>query len=208
MRRLLVGLVLGFGALLAATALAAPAEASVRDRIDAHRAEVQAKIACHRAQMEGLPCDGAPEAPAPAAQAQAPAAAPRAAEPPPNVPRSGKAIEVSISEQKLRAWEDGGLVMETPVSTGSPGRDTPRGEFEILSKTPNHWSTQYHVDMPYAMRVVRGIFIHEVPIAPDGRRLGVNDLGRPVSAGCIRVGIGDAERLYRWAEIGTPVIIH
>ncbi len=206
MRRLLVGLVLGFGAIVAAMALTVPAEASVRDRIEAHRAEVQAKIACHKAQMADLPCDGALEAEE--AQAKAPAPAPQSAEPPPNVPRSGKAIEVSISEQELRAWEDGEVVMETPVSTGDPGRDTPKGEFEILSKTPNHWSTQYHVDMPHAMRVVRGIFIHEVPIAPDGRRLGVDDLGEPVSAGCIRVGIGDAERLYHWTDVGTRVVIH
>ncbi|HVL82582.1 MAG TPA: L,D-transpeptidase, partial [Actinomycetota bacterium] len=118
-----------------------------------------------------------------------------------------KKIVITISQQRLRAYEGNRVVLDTVVSTGKPGHATPRGNFSILSKTERHWSTQYHVWMPYAMRVYKGIFIHEIPISPDGRRLGANQLGQPVSAGCVRVGIGPAASLYRWAPVGTPVII-
>lgn len=235
MKRLLVVLTVAAGAFVAGALFAGDASASeAADRAAQIRADIQAKIGCAAAQSCGTsaevastsshaprvaevasirtpraprtPSLGAAAAPAPA---PAPAAQQAAPQPQADAPYGhGKVIEISISEQKLRAWEGGRVVLETAVSTGKPGHETPRGEFSILSKERNHWSTQYHVDMPYAMRVVRGIYIHEIPISPDGRRIGASDIGRPVSAGCIRVPEGTAKRLYDWAEVGTRVIIH
>ena len=93
------------------------------------------------------------------------------------------------------------------VTTGGHGFSTPTGRYRIQSKEKMHWSNQYGVWMPYAMRVVGGIFIHELPLTKDGRRIGTNALGEPVSHGCIRVGVGDAESLYNWTPVGTPVSI-
>ena len=45
-----------------------------------------------------------------------------------------KWIEVDLSEQKLYAWEGDKLFLETPVSTGLPGTETPTGEFRIWIK--------------------------------------------------------------------------
>jgi lipoprotein-anchoring transpeptidase ErfK/SrfK len=50
--------------------------------------------------------------------------------------------------------------------------------------------------------------LHELPIWPNGYREGQDHLGIPVSHGCIRLGVGPAQFLYNWAEVGTPVIIY
>lgn len=166
---------------------------SLSDKINRHRAEIEAKIACRIAESKGKPC-----APAKPAAGAKPAAKPAG---------SGRVIEIVIAEQTLRAWDGGRLVLQTPVSTGASGTGTPRGRYSVLSKEGRHWSTRFGVWMPYAMRVVGGIFIHELPLTSDGRRIGAGSLGRPVSHGCIRVGVGPAAQLFNWASIGTPVVI-
>lgn len=35
-----------------------------------------------------------------------------------------------------------------------------------------------------------------------------NNFGTPVSHGCVNVRVDRAERLFNWAEVGTPVIVH
>lgn len=194
-RRLLLAVCIA-GGFLALGASAANAS-TVRDRIEQHRAEIRAKIECHRIEMSGGTC-GAPAAAAPAPQQPAPQAAPSG---------SGKRIVISVSEQTLRAYEGDRVVLSTPVSTGAAGTPTPRGTFKVLSKETNHWSTKYGVWMPNAMRFTGGYFIHALPLTPDGRTIGAGSLGRPASHGCVRVGPDDAARLFAWASNGTPVIV-
>lgn len=212
MRRLAVLLMVALGVL--ALGPGAAAGTSVDERIAEHRREIRAKIAEHRAEMRSA--RSAREARTPrnasragSSDATGPSRASVRPDPGPSSPASGgeKVIEILISSQRLRAWHGDDLVLQTAVSTGKPGYETPRGRFSVLSKERRHWSTQYHVWMPYAMRVVRGIFIHEVPVRPDGVQYGAAELGRPVSAGCIRVGVGSAKRLYDWARVGTTVLI-
>lgn len=192
MRKRLWKLVLAGGIAAVVVGGAPAAEAlTAKERVAQHRQEILQKIEANRAGRVSAPSA------APAAQAVRG----------PQAPGPGKVIEVDIGSQTLRAWQDGRVVLQTPVSTGSPARDTPTGRFSVLSKTPRHWSTIYHVWMPWAMRVVGGIFVHEVPLTADGRRIGAGSLGQAVSAGCIRVGVGPAERLYHWANVGTPVLI-
>ena len=63
--------------------------------------------------------------------------------------------------------------------------------------------------MPYWLGMGTGRFgFHELPIWPSGYREGENHLGIAVSHGCIRLGIGPAEFLYNWVEVGTPVVIY
>ena len=48
---------------------------------------------------------------------------------------------------------------------------------------------------------------HALPILANGQRLWDTSLGTPVSYGCIVLSAQDAQTLYDWAEIGTPVYI-
>jgi lipoprotein-anchoring transpeptidase ErfK/SrfK len=122
-----------------------------------------------------------------------------------------KSIVVSLSQQRLYAYAGDTLVYNFVVSTGQNGGTAP-GNFEILDKISDAWSEPWGFWMPDWM----GIYyptpdmedgIHALPVLPDGETIWGNDLGTPVSYGCIVLGSENAELLFQWAEIGTPVNI-
>lgn len=121
----------------------------------------------------------------------------------------GKYIDVSIGKQVMTLFEDERQVNQFLVSTGQVGMPTPTGEFKVLSKETNHWSGKYKLWMPYSMNFAAGgYYIHELPYWPNGYREGESHLGHRVSHGCIRLGIGPAQYVFDWAEIGTQIYIH
>ncbi|MHB0913664.1 MAG: L,D-transpeptidase [Armatimonadota bacterium] len=84
------------------------------------------------------------------------------------------------------------------------GRHVPKphdhaGVFWVLSKKRSHWSSQFHVWMPYAMRYHGGHFVHAT--SPNL----YDKLGRPASHGCNRLTRDDARELYYSIPIGTRV---
>lgn len=122
----------------------------------------------------------------------------------------GKYIDINLKSQVMTIFEDGRLADAFIVSSGLPGMDTPRGEFAIQNKAERVWSKRYSLYMPYWMAITPdGKYgIHELPEWPGGYKEGANHLGRPVSHGCVRLGVGAAARVYEWADIGTRVIVH
>ncbi len=135
------------------------------------------------------------------------------------VPRAGagpagasgdKRIEVDVSEQRMYVWQGDTLVWNFTVSTGLAGYPTRRGTFAVQSKVPNAWSSAWQLWMPHWL----GIYwaggsengIHSLPII-NGQRLWGGYLGSPISYGCIVLGINEAEQLYNWADMGTPVVV-
>lgn len=121
----------------------------------------------------------------------------------------GKYIDVNLTEQKLYTLEGGKLVNSYRVSTGKWSMPTPVGEYSINSKDPKAYSRQYDLYMPYWMAFIgHGYGIHELPETSSGRKEGESSLGVPVSHGCVRLGVGAAEEVYNWAEVGTPIFIH
>ncbi len=119
-----------------------------------------------------------------------------------------KRVEVNTGAQEL-SYFLGGVRMNTfPVSTGVPSMPTLKGHFKVDGKSLRAWS-HWGLWMPYWLSLSNGFFgIHELPEWPNGYKEGEDHLGTPVSHGCIRLGIGPAEFLYNWAEIGTPVFIY
>lgn len=121
----------------------------------------------------------------------------------------GKYIEVNVSTQTMYLWEGTNKIGEYQVSSGNVwSTPTPLGTRYVENKSSNAWSSKFKVYMPWWMSIGGGYGIHELPYYPDGRREGESYLGRAVSHGCIRLGIGAAESVYNWADIGTPVYIH
>jgi len=120
----------------------------------------------------------------------------------------GKYIDVGISKQLMTIFENGVQVNQFKVSTGKVGMATPLGEYKVLRKETNHWSVKYKLWMPYSMNFTGGYYIHELPYWPNGYREGESHLGRRVSHGCVRLGIGPAKYVFDWADIGTPIYIH
>lgn len=122
---------------------------------------------------------------------------------------TGKYIDIDTKSQVMVIFENGAALDAYMVSSGKRGMDTPKGNFSIHNKTPRAWSKTYGLYMPYWMAIVPGgkFGIHELPEWPGGYKEGANHLGTPVSHGCVRLGVGSAERVYTWADIGTPVVI-
>lgn len=117
-------------------------------------------------------------------------------------------IEIYLKSQKLAFFINGIKWREFTVSTGRPGMSTPKGEFRVTNKISKAWSRSYGLWMPFWLGLDRGrIGIHELPVWPGGYREGENHLGKPVSHGCIRLGVGPAQYLYERIDVGTKVYI-
>jgi len=117
-------------------------------------------------------------------------------------------IEIDLKAQKLKYYVAGNLWKEFPVSTGKLAMPTPKGKFKIVNKVPKAWSKAYRLWMPFWLGLGSGQFgIHELPVWPSGYREGANHLGKPVSHGCIRLGIGPAQYIYDRVATGFEVII-
>lgn len=128
-------------------------------------------------------------------------------------PASGQTrrVVVDISEQRLYAYEGDEVVYTFVVSTGA-NDGTLRGRFSVLDKVENAYSEMWGLWMPdwigiyYATDSVEN-GLHALPLDKNGRRLWEDALGQPVSAGCVMLAPQDAQRLYDWVAIGTPVLI-
>ena len=121
----------------------------------------------------------------------------------------GRYIDINLAEQNLYIFEDGKELGAYKVSTGIRGMKTPIGTFKIIARSIRPWSEKYGLYMPWFMQFTKeGHGIHELPEWPGGYKEGANHLGIPVSHGCVRLGIGPAKKVYDFAEIGTPIIIH
>ena len=121
----------------------------------------------------------------------------------------GKYIEVDLSSQTLYQYEGDNLIGTYGVSTGKWSTPTPVGTYTIQNKMLRAYSESFGLYMPFWMGFIGTTYgIHELPEWPDGHKEGEGHIGTPVSHGCIRLGVGDAETMYNWAEVGTPVVVH
>jgi len=123
---------------------------------------------------------------------------------------SGKYIDINLTYQVMVIFENGQALDSYRISSGKKGMETPEGQFKIENKTPRAWSKKYALFMPNWMAILPSgeIGIHELPVWPGGYQEGASHLGIPVSHGCVRLGPEPAKRVYQWAEIGTPVVVH
>lgn len=132
-----------------------------------------------------------------------------------NGDKAAKYIEIDLSQQQMFLWENGSLIAQHLVSTGLY-YPTPPGEYKILNKALNAYSYIYHVYMPYWMAFYMApdihafLGIHELPYWISGSSLirrPRDFLGSPHTGGCVSLDVGVAEKVFAWADIGTPVWI-
>jgi lipoprotein-anchoring transpeptidase ErfK/SrfK len=121
-------------------------------------------------------------------------------------------IVIDISDQRLYAYEEETLVYNYTCSTGIDTSPTLPGTFQILSKEEEAYASSWDLWMPHFMGVYRAApdftnGIHGLPTLSSGATLWEGYLGRPVSYGCIVLGLDEAETLFDWADLGTLVVI-
>ena len=83
------------------------------------------------------------------------------------------------------------------VSAGAAGTPTPAGSFEVFRKELRSWSVPFQVWLPFASYFNNGIAFHEYPEVPP----------YPASHGCVRVPSPEAQIVYRYAKLGTAVVV-
>jgi lipoprotein-anchoring transpeptidase ErfK/SrfK len=115
---------------------------------------------------------------------------------------TGRWIEVSLSNQRLYAWENGRRVYSVRISSGKSSTPTRVGSFAIQRKYPRKTMRgrgYVAPNVPYTMfysgaYAIHGAYWH-------------NRFGTPVSRGCINLPVSQARQLYNWAGTGTRVVI-
>lgn len=115
-----------------------------------------------------------------------------------------KWIEVSLEEQRVRAYEGNKVMMEFPISSGkwSP---TPKGDFRIWYKTRNQkmeggskaLRTYYNLpNVPHNMFFHQGYALHGA--------YWHNNFGQPMSHGCVNEPLANAAEIFDWAGPVVP----
>jgi hypothetical protein len=120
----------------------------------------------------------------------------RASPPKPFTHRLGTHVEIHRDLGVLLLADGNEVVRAVHTSTGSFGR-TPSGAFHVYRKELLSYSVPFHVWMPYASYFVGGIAMHEYAYVP----------AYPASHGCVRLPAGEANRVYAFVDVGTPVYV-
>ncbi len=118
-----------------------------------------------------------------------------------------KAIHVSVKEQRLYAYERGRIARTFLVSTGTYKYPTPIMETTVLKKTPvKRYRWVYGIGHPdnYDLPNVKWNLQIKGPYNIHGTYWH-NNFGRRMSHGCVNLHNTNAEWIYGWADVGTPV---
>jgi hypothetical protein len=118
-----------------------------------------------------------------------------------------------FSESRQRVWlvEPGNVVRRSYLVSGSVYDNLDPGTYEVFSRSEQAWGIDDTGTMKYFVRFTHGdnaaIGFHDIPV-DDGKPVQtVDQLGTPLSHGCVRQRRADAIALWRFAPLGTTVVV-
>ncbi len=125
---------------------------------------------------------------------------------------SGRRIVFDQSDQRVWLIEENNAVERSYLVSGSRFDNLQPGTYSVQSKQRQATSFDYTGTMEYFVRFATGyrapIGFHAIPIYNNGEmEQTVEQLGTPLSAGCVRQEKSDAKYLWDWAPIGTKVVV-
>ena len=105
---------------------------------------------------------------------------------------------VGLAEQRITIYDATGKIMQSPVSSGQSGLETPAGIFSVVQKEEEHTSNIYDdASMPFMERITwTGIALHAGALP-----------GYPASHGCVRMPEDFARELYGLTKLGLRVVV-
>ncbi len=135
--------------------------------------------------------------------------------PPPDT-GSGRRAVFSIGQQRVWVFADDTTIIRTFLV--SARLDMPNvGTYSVTSRSAYTCSSDHRtVCMRYMIRFTKGpggdnIGFHEIPrdtaLPGDPWVQTVDQLGQPLSSGCLRESTADAEFMWAWAPVGTKVVV-
>ncbi len=133
-------------------------------------------------------------------------------------PGPGKVIVIRLAAQSLTAYDNGKVVLETPVTTGRPGLTTPIGvdtigyhESPYLFISPWPPSSPYWYEPTWVTWVMEfhagGYFIHDAWWEPNSVYGPGSEYGPDASHGCVQTPHAAMQFLYSWTPNGTTVVV-
>ena len=116
-------------------------------------------------------------------------------------------IEVDKEAQKLYLVSGGECILETDITTGREGYETPSGLFSVSDMQRDRFLIQYNysVYVEYEIRLSNGIYITDAMWRDD---LKENDEGTVGSFGNIELDSESAKEVYEAIDEGVPVIVY
>jgi len=129
--------------------------------------------------------------------------------------KSGAGKRIVFDESAQRVWlvSADNQVVRTYLVSGAKDEDLLEpGDYHVYSKSRDAVSYNLKETMNYMVRFAAGdnaaIGFHDLPAHRDGTLAQSRDeLGTPLSAGCIRQWITDARALWEFARVDTLVVV-
>lgn len=143
----------------------------------------------------------------------APDVKPLATAPLPAASGTGKRIVYGITAQQVWLVDAANSVTRTYLVSGSRYDQLDPGAYAVFSRSETATSWHGTETMEYMVRFHRGtmsnIGFHDIPVATaTGAEVqALADLGTPLSDGCIRQDVVDAQALWDFAPVGTAVVV-
>jgi hypothetical protein len=127
---------------------------------------------------------------------------------------SGTGKRVVFSESRQRVWlvNEDEQIERTYLVSGSVYDNLEPGAFNVYSRSEDAWGVDDSGSMKYFVRFTQGdtgaaIGFHDIPVKDGVPAQTESQLGTPLSHGCVRQRRSDAIALWKFAPLGTSVIV-
>jgi lipoprotein-anchoring transpeptidase ErfK/SrfK len=125
-------------------------------------------------------------------------------------------IAVSLRYQMMYVYEDGDLILSTPITSGRRDFETIRGTFQIYTKQRNKLmkspfpDEEYELWVDYWMAFYGAYGIHDTCNSKDcwRTRFGGSSYIYSGSHGCVNTPYNAVRFIYNWSRIGTTVHVY
>jgi hypothetical protein len=131
---------------------------------------------------------------------------------PKNAPKTGRWIDVQLTQQLITLYEDREPVRVVVTTSGMAGWETPPGEYAITWRKANETMTSGAIGAEHFFKLEDVLYTQY--FTDEGHAIHYawwrtpETIGRPGSHGCLNVLLDDAAFMWDWADVGTPIIIH
>jgi len=131
---------------------------------------------------------------------------------PKNAPKTGRWIDVHLTQQLITLYEDRDPVRVVVTTSGMAGWETPPGEYAITWRKANETMTSGAIGAEHFFKLEDVLYTQY--FTDEGHAIHYawwrtpETIGRPGSHGCLNVLLDDAAFMWDWADVGTPIIIH
>jgi lipoprotein-anchoring transpeptidase ErfK/SrfK len=130
-----------------------------------------------------------------------------------------KFIAISLDAQQLWAYENGGEVQTSLVTTGQPALPTDTGPMRVLRKnspwkmvSPWPKESPFYYESAWVQMAIwftsTGEALHDANWEPDSYYGPGSQYTGSASHGCVHVLPGPEKFLFNWVDSGTPVVVY